>query len=677
MKHKYTYLLVLIILCLYKTKAQDGPVLTFNIPTQNTLQFNRFLINPNFSVAREHDTHLTMYHRNQWIQFDDSPELYMLSYSGKFGEKSGMGIGLYQQNIGIITSFGGVANYAYYLKLTEKISMGVGFNLAYYSSGINRNRAVTNEPDPAIMALSNNSILTLKPGINITWGSFDFGVYAEDLVDYDFKTSQLIKEYSNKTFSTHLMYTQALNSQTAIFEKGSMSLLLRGKMNQTDDFKYGGSILVNFPYLGWIQSGIDDFYGISIGAGAHLTNRLSLGYVYERVINDGLVNLGPTHEITLAFRFQSKSNPTVLRNFDNTKGISVAKTQPKIEEEDEVYYDESHDTSAPKNKPTTQQINNYYLINSGEKQGSFEDFVNAANTQHKSNNDFDKDLELEKLRMTIDQNNARLIEMLADDQLASDPTSPEDFKKQVDNLRKYIQRLEQTIAQKADKGECNCEDDDNNQPNPVATNQKNITSVANNTTSEQAVPAKTIQNNNTSEAKPKTTSNSNSSSNPPKKDLENALGEMKSATKKSTSDLDKTVRKQALNLKFSATGVPDKESLNASRYSLTDEEIREYYSKHTNVQRTKATKNYLNVPGLEGGYYIICNVFSEPVYADAFMKQLKSKGYQCQYFVNPKNNFRYVYLKKFDNWNDALISYYTNIDNTYFDLIWIMNININ
>lgn len=109
---------------------------------------------------------------------------------------------------------------------------------------------------------------------------------------------------------------------------------------------------------------------------------------------------------------------------------------------------------------------------------------------------------------------------------------------------------------------------------------------------------------------------------------------------------------------------------------MTDEEIKEYYSKLTTKQRATAKRNFLEVPNQEPGFYIIANVFSEPSFADQFLQQLKKKGVEANYFINPKNNFRYVYIKKYNSWNDALISYYTNVDNTYFETIWIMNINI-
>jgi len=618
---KWILNIVLLLLMFETIQAQDGPVLTFNVPTQNMLQFNRYLINPAFSVVKENASHLTLYHRNQWIEFNDSPELYMLTYSGRVGERSGAGIGLYQQNLGIITSFGGVANYAYQIPLKENISLAVGFNLAYYTTGVNRNKSVSNEPDPAILELANNSLLTLKPGINVTWGSFDVGVYAENLVDYDFKSSGLVEEYSNKTFSGHAMYHHQMNNQSGLFEDGYFRLMMLGKINEIEDFGIGGSLLVNFPYLGWVQTGLDDYYGISFGLGGHLTNKLSLGYTYERVINDGAVNFGPTHEITLSFRFPSKSTNQTTRTFDNTKkSIETV----KVEVEEEEYIEEEEVIVIPKEKTAKQGVNQ----------------------DIKPDN---KDAEIEKLRMTLDEKNIKFLDMIVkDDSIAK--LKKEDYEKRIVNMMAYIQRLENT-AQK--KEECNCE-------------ETIETTVITETTT-------TVRKN-----------EKNAATEGSKKDISTILAESESASDINVVKINnKTItsnkeNKNDINAKLSALK-PNTNNNNQSKtkFTLTDEEIKNYYSKLTTKQRTTAKRNYLEVANQDPGYYIMANVFSDTALADNFMIQLKKLGIKAYYFDNPKNKFRYVYLRKHDNWSDALISYYTNVDNSYFDTIWIMNININ
>jgi type IX secretion system PorP/SprF family membrane protein len=629
MKNWLLYI-VLLVVVFENSQAQDGPVLTFNVPTQNTLQFNRFLINPTFSIVRENENYITLYHRNQWIQFNDSPELYMLSYAGKFNEKAGAGIGLYQQNLGIITSFGGIANYAYQLQLAENIKLAVGFNLAYYSTGVNSNRAVGNEPDPAILELSNNSILTLKPGFNVTWGSFDVGVYAENLVDYDFKSSQMVKEYSNKTFSAHAMYHHDMESRKGMFENGYFRLMTRGKINATEDFTLGGSVLVNFPYLGWVQTGIDNYYGISIGAGAHLTHRLSLGYTYERVINEGAVNFGPTHEITLSFRLSSNTNKKTTRVFDYTKGpVDVASNKSVKEEELEEEEEEVVLIEEPKKKPSKK-----------------------ANTKLTTETDalaVSKAIEVEKMRMTLDDSNVKYLEMIVKED-SIQKIKAEDFDNRLNNMMAYIARVEKTAQTKE---ECNCDETEE-------------TTVVTETTTTVKKGGKTTQTKET------------------KSDISTLLSGMKSASQvdeiklPNTKNTNANEEKVDINSKLSGmkSGSTKEAVSNKPSFTLNDDEIKEYYSKLTTKKRDTAKKNYLEIANQEPGFYVIANVFPEPVSADNFISQLRKQGIKANYFTNPKNNFRYVYLRKYNSWNDALISYYTNVDNTYFDTIWIMNINI-
>lgn len=640
-------------------QAQDAPVLTFTIPTQNTLLLNRFMMNPTFSVVRENDSYLTLYHRNQWIQFDDSPELYMLSYSGKYGERAGVGIGIYQQNLGIITSFGGVGNYAYQIPIREKIKLTLGFNIAYYNSGVDRNRAVTNEPDPAIMALRNNSLLSIKPALNVTWGSFDFGIYAENFVDYDFKSSKMVQDYSQKTYTGHVMYHHDMQNQEGLFENGFFRLIARGKMNQTDDFVYGGSVITNFPNLGWVQAGIDDFYGVNIGVGAHFTKKLSLGYAYERVINDGLVNFGPTHEITLSYRFAGKENEeNVQRKALPKKKTTVMAKKPKaikqpIEEVDEVVEEEEEYEDiaeepiviepAPKSKktPLKKKKPSKAIVKMEEEEEN-------ENEENEDTKTYNKEIEVEKLKMTLDERHLKLLEIILK-QDAEEQLKKGDFEKRIDNMMQYIERLEKTIAEK----DCNCEP-----KSTTVTEEKTIETTTKTTIKNENSPAKKES----------------------KSDLENKLSNMKSSTKREEIKLStqkNNSKQNELEAKISQLKKEEPKTNTNSKFTLTDEEIKEYYSRLTEKKRATAKKgNFLQVENQEPGFYIIANVFSEPAFADDFIQKLKKKGIDAHYFINPKNNFRYVYLKKHSDWSEALITYYTNVDNTYFEEIWIMNINI-
>ena len=67
-------------------------------------------------------------------------------------------------------------------------------------------------------------------------------------------------------------------------------------------------------------------------------------------------------------------------------------------------------------------------------------------------------------------------------------------------------------------------------------------------------------------------------------------------------------------------------------------------------------------------------VFANPNNAKRFVKTLNSYGLSASYFINPENNWRYVYLKRHASWNNALISYYSKINDSYDDKMWIMRV---
>lgn len=75
------------------------------------------------------------------------------------------------------------------------------------------------------------------------------------------------------------------------------------------------------------------------------------------------------------------------------------------------------------------------------------------------------------------------------------------------------------------------------------------------------------------------------------------------------------------------------------------------------------------------GYYIIVNVFAVHSNATKFVAKLKRKGMFADYFINPINNYRYVYVSKHDSFNDARQMYASNINGQYYGDFWIMTVN--
>ena len=561
MVKKYIYLFRLFaLLFLFKAQGQEAPALTFTVPSQNALVYNRFLQHPTFSFVRENNTHISMYHRSQWTQFDNSPKFYMLSYSGAFTENSGLGIGLFKQELGILSNFGGIANYAYNVQLAADMNLTLGFNLSYYNSGIDHSKIAAEQPDPYLMQMDKYSLLTLNPGINLNYKQFDLGLYAENMVDYDFKSSRSAKEYSRKSITGHLMYTHKLNTAHGMFEGGDVTAMLRGRQQFEHEFYYGASLVSNFPKLGWAQVGYDGLYGIAAGAGFHITQKLSLGYVYEKGMRDALSNLGPTHEINMVFSIKPKKG-TVL---PESRGSEIRGPFEALSKSDSL------------------------KIKRTAAQETFQD-------------DMERMEAIQTLKKSLDKKNHHLLDMIIQ-QDSIEKLVREDFDNRLANLKNYVAKLE----------------------------------------AENATTAVTAT--------------------------------VKKINEKSAEKAEKANDPAVASKPIAGTATTNGTAKNLE----TEEEIRAYYAKKTKLKREIVQKgNKMSIQDMESGYYIITNVFSSQQHADEFIAEMERKGLKTNYFINPKNNYRYVYLRKFHVWKEALISYYSNVDNTYFGPIWILSINTN
>src|SRR5690606_36393166 len=96
-----------------EAQQEANPYVNYDVPFQNLLKFNMFLINPTFSAVRESKTYINLFHRSQSADFDNNRQNYFLSYSGRINDMIGMGFSLYNQQEGVTSNLGVMANYSH------------------------------------------------------------------------------------------------------------------------------------------------------------------------------------------------------------------------------------------------------------------------------------------------------------------------------------------------------------------------------------------------------------------------------------------------------------------------------------------------------------------------------------------------------------------------------------
>ena len=670
----------------FVSAQESDPILPYKVAPQNLLKFNRFLINPTFSTVREENSYINLLHRNQSVQFQDNDQTYFLSYSGRIGDRSGLGLSLYNQKVGPISNIGILANYAYGIKLSDKSNFTFGGNLAYYSSGLNRNSVdVIDQNDFRLNGTEDSNVLSFQPGFNISYGQFDFGVFAENLFDYNLKTNETLTDFADKTYSAHLQYTYPFENGSGVFESARLMPLARARMNaqngalETDgpDLSFGGSLVLDLPKLGWLQGGYDTFYGASAGAGFNLNQRLSLGYTMEKGFGTDFNNLGVTHEISFAYSF--------------TPNLT----------EDRVMFEEDN---------TDELVENEEL--------NLDDL--AANN------------EIEELKRKLAENDAVLAELMyRQDSLEAE--RQQDLERRFEMVMRMVRnetkgkrpdvekRAESLFLKGKDSQVLVQNDLENTVPdpepvyeqkrpvlNPVAPQTSNSVAKDNTTITHDLIKSRKFKNldgvdngyyiiaNVYSGGKYMNkfmSSLSNDGFTPdfvdnPNNGLKYVYLERFDSWKEAA-DAYKSNMNGEYNDALWIMNVENTYSNNA--YATNTDRLRKESNKYsaptldkntTNAVRDKIlasdlkTKTY-ELDGVGEGYYIIANVFAVPSNANRFVKLLNSYGLSASYFINPENNWRYVYLKRHESWNNALISYYSKINDSYDDKMWIMRVKSN
>ncbi len=301
-----THLLILFILTLASQMAfsqQDDGVVSFDLPIRNSLVFNRYSINPTFTFVREQNKYISFSNKRQWIQFDNAPEMFLGSYSGRFSENIGAGVAAFQQNYGVLTTFGGLINFAYNVKLSADSNLTFGLNAAAYKSGVNTSNIVTNFDDPSLQNVPENFLLTVNPGINYGTEFLDFGISINNLVLYNIETSSMVEDDPKQSIKAHVMHTGFFDGR-GFFKDTKFSGILMSEFRQ-DETIISGLATLNVPKGIWFQVGYNNLYGVSGGLGLNVTKNIALEYNIEKSIGE-LVEFGSSHEVTLAYRFITK-----------------------------------------------------------------------------------------------------------------------------------------------------------------------------------------------------------------------------------------------------------------------------------------------------------------------------------------------------------------------------------
>jgi len=580
----------------------------------NQLVFNRFLIHPTFSLVRENKSYVNILHQNQYATFNDNNQNYFLGFGNKLNDNTAMGIGAYTNRAGVMQEFGLNANYATSVQIGRNSNLSFGTNVTYLNSGIDKNRIIASENDPEILDARKETRLSLQPGVALSLGQFDIGLYAQNLISYNQTTNSLITNFSDETLKASVQYTHDFGARRGLFSKARLMPLVQLQRNEETNFSLSGSLVLDLPDYGWVQSTLDDKYGISAGLGFNLGKKMTLGYVFEKNFLNYGASLGWNHELSLAYTFKNDfpntRKPIVNSTYRKPKSSKKRKSDPiakNYEQEIERLQDEITRRNQDLASKSTQVAGSSddYSANRGSgnqmlRLGSSDESGDPSNCECQNNLAYQNHLLLKELLNKNSVSKEHIVNLTVN-------TAAVEKSDGCQNTLAYENRLildglilRQDSLETANKREIDKRFD---------------------------MLVRLLKD------------------------------EMRQYMKPG---FDK------INSNNHETAVADIQK--KTIYRINNAASKEY------VKLPIRHKQYSDIAGVKSGYYLIANVYQNKENVDSFIYELKQKGIGAKQFFNKENGLYYVYLADYNKRNDAEMAYTSDLDGKYEKDKWIMQV---
>lgn len=327
---KIVYILLLTLAATQLTDAQQMPV-------YSQYMYNRFLINP-AAAGSEGYTSFNVTAREQWVGYAGAPRTYSLSYQTRFTKKkagfrenifgktryqaktegrTGLGLGVYTDQNGLIQRTGFQAAYSYHIWVQDytQLSMGLAATCYHYIIKADQESFL----DPSEPWLTDN----LRKGIFIP--DVNFGMYLlNDRYTLGFSAESMVgaaarigdgivdtlKAYDRFRMSRHyyvfgsysFLTGKNLEIEPSVLLKMSEQILPQADLGVT--FNYDQSFWLGAAYRtgGYYGRGS---YGAIIGNIRFRFANMYLGYSYDYTLSEIERATSGSHELVLALKLGS------------------------------------------------------------------------------------------------------------------------------------------------------------------------------------------------------------------------------------------------------------------------------------------------------------------------------------------------------------------------------------
>ncbi len=272
------------------------------IPQYSQYMMNNYVLNP-ANTGMNDFWEVKSNNRLNWIGITDAPRTFILSAHGPFRKYNmGMGVSIYSDVTGPTSRTGAHLSYAYHLKLTEKLRLGMGLSLGILQFRIDGTKVdLYQQGDPAFPnAVMSAYTADATFGLNLQHKNFVVGFSAPQLIgnELEFDNGQ---GDGSSALARHFLFMGAYTFRIKNF--GIMPNLLLKYVHPVP-LQFDAGVRFDYKEQFWLGAVYRHDDAVSFMGGFMYRDFLLVGYSYDMNTSNLRNYSDGSHEVMVGVRFR-------------------------------------------------------------------------------------------------------------------------------------------------------------------------------------------------------------------------------------------------------------------------------------------------------------------------------------------------------------------------------------
>jgi type IX secretion system PorP/SprF family membrane protein len=272
------------------------------IPQYSQYMLNDYVLNP--AITGKHDFwEVKSNNRLNWIGITDAPRTFVLSAHGPFRKQNmGMGVTIFSDVTGPTSRTGAHLSYAYHLKLSKSLRLGMGLSLGILQFRIDGTKVdLYTQGDPAFPnAVMSAYMADATFGLNLYHKNFQVGFSAPQIIgnklDFDFGEGD-----GTSALARHFMLMGGYKFRVKDF--GIMPNVLLKYVHPAPP-QFDAGLRLDYKDQFWIGANYRHDDAVSFLAGFLYRDFLLFGYSYDMNTSNLRNYSDGSHEVMVGVRFR-------------------------------------------------------------------------------------------------------------------------------------------------------------------------------------------------------------------------------------------------------------------------------------------------------------------------------------------------------------------------------------